>query len=200
VRLANETVEEGDETVSDEMEIESDISELEFDALHAERRPGTPSRFTCPECNGVLWEIDDENLLRFRCRVGHAYSSDTLLAEQSDTVEAALWAALRVLEENVSLMRRLSRRMRERGNDASAARFEQQARDADSRAELLRQTLITRPPIDPVEPDPQRRALHGSSSHGSTLPGSTLHGSTLHDSETGDKSLPLQSGGQGADD
>lgn len=52
VRLANEEVEGGGEPVSDDMEIETDISELEFDALHIDKRPGTPSRFTCPECNG----------------------------------------------------------------------------------------------------------------------------------------------------
>ena len=182
IRLANEPVEEGDESVSDDMEIETDISELEFDALHNHRRPGTPSRFTCPECNGVLWEIDDENLLRFRCRVGHAYSAETLLAEQSDTVEAAMWAALRALEENVALMSRLADRMRRRGHNTTAARFEAQARDADSRAELLRQTLITRPPIDPAEPDPT----------GQDLPGSKA--------QVGAEALSSQGGGQSGDD
>ena len=181
-RLASEAVEEGDEPVSEDMELESDISELEFDALHVEKRPGTPSRFTCPECSGVLWEIDDENFMRFRCRVGHAYSSETLLAEQSDAVEAAMWAALRALEENVSLMHRLSRRMRERGYESTAVRYEEQARDADRRAEVLRQTLITRPAIDSVEPDPT----------GQDLPGSAF--------KRGSEAPPLQSENQSADD
>jgi two-component system chemotaxis response regulator CheB len=182
IRLANEPVEEGDEPVSDDMEIETDISELEFDALHNDRRPGTPSRFTCPECNGVLWEIDDENLLRFRCRVGHAYSAETLLAEQSDAVEAAMWAALRALEENVALMSRLADRMRRRGHHTTAARFEAQARDADSRAELLRQTLVTRPPLDPAEPDPEGKALPGS------------------ETQVGAEARPSQGGGQSGND
>jgi two-component system chemotaxis response regulator CheB len=182
MRLASEAVEEGDKPVSEGLELESDISELEFDALHVEKRPGTPSRFTCPECSGVLWEIDDENIIRFRCRVGHAYSSETLLAEQSDAVEAAMWAALRALEENVSLMLRLSRRMRERGHESTAARFEEQARDADRRAEVLRQTLVTRPALDPAEPDPD----------GQDLPDSAL--------KRGDEAFRLQTGKQSADD
>lgn len=153
IRLANEEVEEGGEPVSDDMEIETDISELEFDSLHTEKRPGAPSRFTCPECNGVLWEIDDENLLRFRCRVGHAYSAETLLGEQFDSVEAAMWAALRALEENVSLTSRLARRMRERGHSITAERFEKQSREADERAEIIRRALITRSAADPAEPD-----------------------------------------------
>ena len=153
ISLAYEEVEEGGEPVSDDMEIETDISELEFDALHIEKRPGTPSRFTCPECHGVLWEIDDENLLRFRCRVGHAYSAETLLSEQTDSVEAAMWAALRALEENVSLLSRLAKRMRDRGHPITSERFENQAREADERADIIRRVLITRSPAEPAEPD-----------------------------------------------
>jgi two-component system chemotaxis response regulator CheB len=158
IRLAHEEVEEGGEPVSDDMEIETDISELEFDALHIDKRPGTPSRFTCPECNGVLWEIDDENMVRFRCRVGHAYSAETLLSEQTDSVEAAMWAALRALEENVALTSRLAKRMRDRGHPMTATRFENQAREADERAEIIRRALITRSPAEPAEPDPQDAA------------------------------------------
>ena len=104
-RLVHTPVEEeGEEPVSEEMEIESDIAELDMAALHGGEKPGTPSRFSCPDCNGVLWEIDDGDMVRFRCRVGHAYSPETLLAVQSDSVEAAIWAGLRALEENAALM------------------------------------------------------------------------------------------------
>src|SRR5262249_36988875 len=41
-----------------------------------ERISGTPSVFTCPECNGTSWELQEGDLLHFRCRVGHAYSED----------------------------------------------------------------------------------------------------------------------------
>lgn len=153
IRLAREEVKGEGEPVSDDMEIETDISELEFDALHVDKRPGTPSRFTCPECNGVLWEIDDENLLRFRCRVGHAYSAETLLSEQTDSVEAAMWAALRALEENVALTSRLAKRMRDGGHPITAERFERQSIEADERAEIIRRVLVTRSAADPAEPD-----------------------------------------------
>jgi hypothetical protein len=91
-------------------------------------------------------------------------------------------AALRALEENVSLMSRLADRMRRRGHERTAARFDAHARDADSRAELLRQTLITRPAIDPTEPDPA----------GQDLPGSEAH--------VGVDVLPSQGDGQSGDD
>ncbi|HYV65077.1 MAG TPA: chemotaxis protein CheB, partial [Myxococcales bacterium] len=38
-----------------------------------ETPPGEPSEFACPACGGVLNEVHDGHILRFRCRVGHAY-------------------------------------------------------------------------------------------------------------------------------
>jgi two-component system chemotaxis response regulator CheB len=149
--LAAEPVEEGERLVDDEMKQEADIAELDIAALHSSEKPGTPSRFSCPECNGVLWEIDDEDMIRFRCRVGHAYSPETLLAEQSDSVEAAIWAGLRALEENASLMTRMAKNMRDRGNQRSAARFNEQADGALQRAETLRRIILGREPLTAAE-------------------------------------------------
>jgi len=155
VQLASEPVEEGEMEMDDEMEQEADIAEFELESLKAERRPGIPSRFTCPECQGVLFEIDEDGLLRFRCRVGHAYSSESLLAEQSVMLEAALWAALRSLEENIALARRLSQRLRERGNERSAATFHAQAEELEERVDVIRKVLIDqevmlRPQMNPL--------------------------------------------------
>ena len=143
-RLANEPVEwEEGGAMDEEMEKELDTAEFDLEAMKDNDRPGIPSRYTCPECHGVLFEIDEEGLLRFRCRVGHAYSAETLLSEQSEALEAALWAALRSLEENVALARRLARRMRERGNKRSAERFDNNADDLEERVGLIRKVLLT---------------------------------------------------------
>jgi two-component system chemotaxis response regulator CheB len=101
----------------------------------------------------VLWEIDERQLLRFRCRVGHAYSSESLLADQSDAVEAALWAALRALEENIALSLKIVNRMRKRGREKTAQRFTEQAQDSEMRAEVLRRVLLDRKTADPAEPE-----------------------------------------------
>lgn len=74
-----------------------------------ERVIGTPSVFTCPDCSGTLWIVDDEGmLLRFRCRVGHAYSTKTMLDSQGALLEAALWVAVRSLEERRDLLLRVA--------------------------------------------------------------------------------------------
>ncbi|MFP5246059.1 MAG: chemotaxis protein CheB, partial [Thermoanaerobaculia bacterium] len=57
-----------------DLEMETRMAELDGDALAQDERPGHPSPYSCPECGGVLWEIKDEHFIRYRCRVGHAYS------------------------------------------------------------------------------------------------------------------------------
>src|SRR5215467_8584820 len=93
---------------SSRLKKETDIAELDMNAIEDENRPGTPSPFACPECGGVLWELDGDKMLRFRCRVGHAYTASSLSVEQTEAVEGALWAAMRALEEGASLARRMA--------------------------------------------------------------------------------------------
>ena len=86
-------------------------------------------------------EIHDGDLLRFRCRVGHAYGPDALRLEQQSALEGALWAALRALEEQASLARRLAVRGRELKQIRSAARFDDRAVAAERQAALVREAL-----------------------------------------------------------
>lgn len=134
--------EERAESVSSDMEMESDMAELELRAMQSSDRPGTPSPFACPECAGVLWELDEGGLMRFRCRTGHAYSMRSLLAEQSEALEIALWSALRALEEKAALVQRMAIKARDRNQNISAKRFEEQGQDSQQRAALIRQMLL----------------------------------------------------------
>jgi two-component system chemotaxis response regulator CheB len=104
--------------------------------------PGRPSGISCPDCNGVLWQIRDGGLERFRCRVGHAWSPEGLLTQQSEALEAALWVALRSLEERAALARRLAEPARQRGHSITATRFEEQAAEAQQAARLVRDLLV----------------------------------------------------------
>jgi two-component system chemotaxis response regulator CheB len=64
----------------------------------------SPSRFTCPECHGVLAEIREGSIIRFRCHTGHAYSLAVLLERLSVTVEEELWGVMRAMEEKQMLL------------------------------------------------------------------------------------------------
>jgi len=127
-----------------EMQVEADMAELELDALENPKRPGEPSGYACPACGGALWELRDGDLIRYRCRVGHAWSPDSLLAEQSGAVEAALWSALRALEERAALAQNMSHRSAQRGNDPIARKFADQARECESDARLIREVLLAK--------------------------------------------------------
>jgi two-component system chemotaxis response regulator CheB len=125
------------------MEIEVKSAELDASVLEARDKPGSLSSFTCPECHGPLWEIRDGELIRFRCRTGHAFTADHMLAEQAEALEAALWVALNTLEESAQMARRLAQEARGRNHDRVAARFEGRAEDAYRRARLVRAVLLT---------------------------------------------------------
>jgi two-component system, chemotaxis family, protein-glutamate methylesterase/glutaminase len=122
---------------------------IEVDRAASDRpQPGSPSGFVCPDCGGALWESeDDKGLLRFRCRTGHGYSIETLAAEQTETVEYALWSALRALEERAAMARRMAARLRGRGSKTSAARFERQADAAVQQAVVIREGLLHITPL-----------------------------------------------------
>jgi len=107
-----------------------------------DEKPGDPSPFSCPECSGVLWEARDGKLIRFECRVGHAYSMASLVEEHGDTVERALWIALRSLDEGASIARRMAANARERKHAGLAKRYEEQARSKEEHASVLRQVLL----------------------------------------------------------
>jgi two-component system chemotaxis response regulator CheB len=113
-------------------------------ALEADDRPGRVSVFSCPECHGSLWEVDVDGILRFRCRVGHVYSPESMLSAQTDSVDRALWAALRSLEERAALTRKLSQRARERKHAWVADAFEDRAEAAEEHAAVVRQILANR--------------------------------------------------------
>jgi len=123
--------------------LEDEVKVAEFDMAALEtRQVGKPSSYACPDCHGVLWETEEDGLLRFRCRVGHAFSPESLLAAQSDGLEDALWVALRALEESAAFADRLQERARSRGHSLAASRFGQQAVDARRRAGIIKQALV----------------------------------------------------------
>jgi two-component system chemotaxis response regulator CheB len=93
----------------------------------------------------VLFELRDGELIQYRCRVGHSYAPESLGASQDDAVEAALWTALRALEEKVDLCRRLQARAGQ-NRPTAAKRFAARADEAERRAETIRHVLLEQQP------------------------------------------------------
>lgn len=160
-RLARQPVELGGAaTMSDEELERIEVIESEVQYPGDPIRKGQPSVYSCPDCGGTLWEIGDGSALHFRCRVGHAYSTEALVDGQVDNIESALWSALRALDENLALARRLHDRATARGQDLAAGRFAQRAQEAEQSARMLRQVLKANATIVYPMPadEPPRRA------------------------------------------
>jgi two-component system chemotaxis response regulator CheB len=124
----------------EEMAMEVRMAENESNEEKLDRI-GKRSTFTCPECHGTLWEIRESQVLRYRCHVGHAYNAETLIAQQSDALEDALWAAVRAFEENSKLSEKMAERSRSHGHDEVAHRFMKRADAAHSHAAEIRKLL-----------------------------------------------------------
>jgi two-component system, chemotaxis family, protein-glutamate methylesterase/glutaminase len=107
---------------------------------------GSPTPISCPACGGAMWETNEDGVLRFTCQVGHAYSPQSMLSEQGSTVESAMWAALRILEERGQLLERMAHRQ----HGAARARFEQRATEAEDHARRIRAVLLDHREVDAV--------------------------------------------------
>jgi two-component system chemotaxis response regulator CheB len=127
---------------TDDTEKETEYAEIKLDRIeHVAEHPGVLAPFGCPDCGGTLWELREGNLVRFRCRVGHAWTSEALLVRQAETLDGALWTALRALEESASLSLELAERARTRGNVRVAQRLSDNAELASRRAAVVREVL-----------------------------------------------------------
>lgn len=119
-------------------------TEVEFAMLEHDIREmgslGVPTGFTCPNCHGSLWELKDGELVHYRCHVGHAFSPDSLLAEQSLALEEALYSAVRALEEKGAVLRRMGERFHDRHPEWSRD-YHARAKELDERADVLRGVL-----------------------------------------------------------
>jgi two-component system chemotaxis response regulator CheB len=113
-----------------------------------------PSSFACPECHGVLWEVKEGELTRYRCRVGHAYLPESL----SDAVETRL--------EEASLATRLAERATSQQQALSAEKYRERSREAASRADLIEAVLRRGQLLDTKDEPEARAALEAEKEHG----------------------------------
>ena len=105
---------------------------------------GNATRYTCPDCGGALWRDDGDGVLRYRCSVGHAYAPDSLNGEQAANVEAALWAAVRLLGDRSTLLDEMATRADQDGHHRTAATFRAQAEDVSGAAAAIRGLIESR--------------------------------------------------------
>lgn len=104
--------------------------------------PGDISTLTCPECGGTLWERREGNLLRFLCHTGHGFTADSLSLAQKNSVENALWVALRALKERAMFASRMVAEAGRSGHNHTRSRYEAEVARLRERAELIQNVLL----------------------------------------------------------
>ena len=110
--------------------------------LESVERIGKRTTYTCPDCNGAIWQIGDEEPLKLRCHVGHSFTGEVFSAEQSQSIESALWSAIRIMEEKVTFSRQLAERKRKQDRIAEAVAYEQEADLLDREVTKVRDLIV----------------------------------------------------------
>jgi len=102
---------------------------------------GRRSVFACPDCNGVMWEIDEGNLVRYRCHIGHAYTAERMNVGLDESLRRALATALRTLEDRVALAQRLQRQAEHQQQRLMAANWAKRAAETEKELTTIRQAM-----------------------------------------------------------
>ncbi len=112
--------------------LELSIAGLECATMADVRQLGSLSPYNCPDCSGVLWEIDEGGARRYRCHTGHAYSEASLDKAQDEALERRLFDALRAHRGRADMLFGMHERAT---GDAARQRLK-------SRAESFRQDAL----------------------------------------------------------
>lgn len=116
-----------------------------MEVVGAKDTPGTVTGVTCPDCSGSIWlQEGDGGEIAFACRVGHSYSPESFAEIQAETVENALWAGVRSLEEQSSFAAAMAERAAKFDDQETARRYGRRRRVADANAEVLRKVIMER--------------------------------------------------------
>jgi two-component system chemotaxis response regulator CheB len=124
-----------------DLEREVKIAGLDLSVIDHDQERGALVAIACPECHGPLWEIADDGPLRYRCRVGHAYTAVAMEMGLARETEGALWTALNALEESAKLFERLAAQTTTAGDRRRERRFRVLAQQSHARVDRVRDLL-----------------------------------------------------------
>ncbi|TGV81426.1 chemotaxis protein CheB [Mesorhizobium sp. M00.F.Ca.ET.149.01.1.1] len=121
--------------------LEAAIAAQEHSTMKKEDRLGELSVFTCPECHGPLWEIEDGDMVRYRCHTGHAFTADAMMEAQALEADEILWSLLRSHQQRAEFTRRMAERERTRGRSTLATRLARRASEYEEDAQVIERIL-----------------------------------------------------------
>ena len=90
---------------------------------------------------GKYVEIDEDELVRFRCHVGHTYTAEVMSLALDENLRRALASALRALEERVALARKLHKQAVDGSHQLLAEHWADRAREFEQEMDVLRNSV-----------------------------------------------------------
>jgi two-component system chemotaxis response regulator CheB len=112
------------------------------------------SVLACPDCHGVMWEIDEGELIRYRCHVGHTYTAELMSLTLDENLRRALGSAQRAFEERVALARKLHQRALHDGHPLTAREWASKLDEYEREMKVIRSAISRMEAIasgDPME-------------------------------------------------
>lgn len=130
------------QSIAPEVAAESRIAERTATSIENVAALGEKSLFSCPDCGGGLWEVENSGIARYRCHIGHSYEENQLAIKQSESIESTLWIALRMMEERYALLQKLSRSDSKKRYMVLASQQEQRKEETRRHIDQLKSILF----------------------------------------------------------
>jgi len=106
-------------------------------------RLGEKTSLTCPECGGIVWNLKNEPIARYRCHTGHSFTTRALLDGQAETIEFSLWSAVRMMDERVKIINSMVESDKESGRTRSIASYEKKIKELQNHSKIIRNFIMS---------------------------------------------------------
>jgi two-component system chemotaxis response regulator CheB len=128
--------------VPTELTLEAEIAEKVATGIEYANQLGDRTDYSCPECGGGLWEMNEKGFRKYKCHVGHSYTQDDFMKEQSERLESTLWVAMRMMEERRNLLMKFGNEQTRKGLQTIAKDHLERADDLKKHINIIKEVLF----------------------------------------------------------
>jgi two-component system chemotaxis response regulator CheB len=125
--------------IPEDVHTEATIAERVLSDVAQVNGLGSQVPYNCPNCGGVLWEVEHPDVQRYRCHTGHSFTAAALLTSQSERIEETLWISLRMFEERKNLLNNMADKETHSNTKRSYA---ERAKETEIHIERIRAMLL----------------------------------------------------------
>lgn len=135
--------------VPEDVQTEAEIAERVLSDVAQVNGLGDQVPYNCPNCGGVLWEMSQPSVGRYRCHTGHSFTASALLTSQTERIEETLWVSLRMLEERKNLLNKIAWT---EGGGKGKGSYAERAKETEVHIERIRSMLRQEPHREEAAP------------------------------------------------